>query len=210
MVLARVLKCVLLFLGVNQRDTRRPERPWIYLYVCLQHALLHCVLICTYLEDKVFVFHVPLLWVAIFVMQKFETISYWLADQPTTAPFGNWLTNQKFHQHLLSNSICVSFHCGIKGCQWDWCSDPQSHCALPLLLPVNQSEPSVFVMVEDNQFQNKKKGRERAGQWGGQSGGQKNKIKGKEALWVETSCSARLPNDDPTTLSLQHIHLSSH
>lgn len=39
------------------------------------------------------------------------------------------------------------------------CADPtpQSHCALPLLLPVNQSEPSVFVMVEDNQFQNKEK-----------------------------------------------------
>lgn len=56
---------------------------------------------------------------------------------------------------------------------------PQSHCALPLLLPVNQSEPSVFVMVEDNQFQNKEKGRERAGQWGG---GRKSRITGKEAL----------------------------
>lgn len=41
---------------------------------------------------------------------------------------------------------------------------PQSHCALPLLLPVNQSEPSVFVMVEDNQFQNKEKnGRDKTG-----------------------------------------------
>lgn len=80
---------------------------------------------------------------------------------------------------------------------------PQSHCALPLLSPVNQSEPSVFVMVEDNQFQNKKKGREKAGQWGGPGGGGKNRTKGKEALRVPNECPP--PSVSETFLS----HLDS-
>ena len=36
-------------LGVNQRDTHRPERPWIYLYVCL-HAFLQSVYVCSFVS----------------------------------------------------------------------------------------------------------------------------------------------------------------
>lgn len=107
-------------LGVNQRDTHRPERPWIYLYVCL-HAFLQSVYVCSFVptwKTKCFLFYVPLIWVAIFVMRKFETISYWLTDQPTTVPFGNWSSHRKCRRHLLSNSICVcvcvSFHRGLE------------------------------------------------------------------------------------------------
>lgn len=56
-------------------------------------------------------------------------------------------SNQKWSLIDCKTASCTS--CFSPGLSAD--STPPSHCALPLLLPVNQSEPSVFVMVEDNQ-----------------------------------------------------------
>jgi len=142
-------------------------------------------------------FYVPLPWVAIFVMREKNIQKPFLTDRPTnrhTVTIWQLMIPPPPPPPEMSPALtvkqrirCVSFYCGIQCRRWDWCRHPQSHCALPLLFPVNQSEPSVFVMVEDNQFQNKNKQKTKvergAGQWGGgKGGGRKNKIQGKEAL----------------------------
>lgn len=152
-------------LGVNQRDTHRPERPSVHLNVCL-HALLQSVYVCVHLylcgRQSVFFFSCSFTMGCNICHAK-NWNHFLLTDQQTNHST-IW---QLIVQPEMLSAFTVKQHmCAISlkdrtGCQRNWCRHPQSHCALPLLLPVNQSEPSVFVMVEDNQFQNKKKGRER-------------------------------------------------
>lgn len=101
--------------------------------------LLKCNLVCICLHVACFS-----IWVAHRFMQNWMTTSQSLATDPSNRKWS--LIDCK----TASRTSCYS---------WGLSADPtpQSHCALPLLLPVNQSEPSVFVMVEDNQFQNKEK-----------------------------------------------------
>lgn len=165
----------------------------VRLSTCFPSVCVQCICVHFYLCGRLFLFSVPLLWVAIFVMQKSETISYWPTNrstmwQPIIPPEVSSASTVKQHIRVISLWDWI-------GCRWDWCRHPQSHCALPLLLPVNQSEPSVFVMVEDNQFQNKKKGRERAGQRKGRTEEQNHAEKRLSESWhaVVPDCQTTAP-----------------
>lgn len=54
----------------------------VHLSTCFPSACVQCICVHLYLCGRLFLFSVPLLWVAIFVMQKSETISYRPTDQP--------------------------------------------------------------------------------------------------------------------------------
>lgn len=77
-------KCVLLFqrravyleliIGTHS-DLSGLQIP-VCLSTCFSSTCVQCICVHLYLCERLFLFSVPLLWVAIFVMQKFETISY--------------------------------------------------------------------------------------------------------------------------------------
>lgn len=198
-------------LGVNQRDTHRPERPSVHLNVCLHALLCMCVFICTYVEDKVFSFFLCSFTMGCNICHAKIWNHFLLTDQKTNH---GTIWQPTVQPEMLSAFTVKQHMCAISlkdrtGCRWNRCRHPQSHCALPLLLPVNQSEPSVFVMVEDNQFQNKKKGRE--GQASGEEEGEDERIKSREktlsVFWqaVVPDCQVTAPPATPPLIDPSSI-----
>lgn len=139
-------------LGVNQRDTRRSERPLICLYVCLHAFSSICVyvFICTFVEDGVFFYFT-------FHCYGLQYLSY-----KTLKPFlADWLTNQQ-RNHVATrrpawsvSRVCCQTACrvgrrlatGPDGLPWRGrCRDTPSHTVLSLFcyLLINQNQVSLW------------------------------------------------------------------